>query len=112
MERAIAAYQALIEFNLFSPIDYKNKKFYDRIDFFKEFWDSEVPRFGDLHANGWSHFINTDQVHHYEGLDSNEKSFDTSNINTFSDWVKMEKQSFVYNWLPLRQSEDGKLVLS
>ena len=55
-ERALACYQALIEYNLCSPSeisgDDKSQK-----EFFETFWDSGCPRFGEDGALGWSNWI-------------------------------------------------------
>ena len=42
MEKAIAAFQALIEFNCFSPKSLEEE--HSLTSFFETFWDSEVPR--------------------------------------------------------------------
>ena len=42
MEKAIAAFQALIEFNCFSPKSLEEE--HSLTSFFETFWDSQVPR--------------------------------------------------------------------
>ncbi|OTF69705.1 hypothetical protein BLA29_009901, partial [Euroglyphus maynei] len=56
-EKAIGIYQALIEFNLFTPdeIDF-NVSIDDWIVLFEQFWDSGVPRVGEYSATGWKQF--------------------------------------------------------
>ena len=54
-ERAIAVYQALLEFNLFSP-DFDSCGNYsvdDRLSLFEPIWDSGVRRVGQAGARGW-----------------------------------------------------------
>ena len=55
-ERAVACYQALIEFNLCTPPelgeDEKSLK-----EFFETFWDSGAPRFGEAGAMGWHNWL-------------------------------------------------------
>lgn len=47
MERSIALFQALIEFNLFAPVHARDKKMTleARLAFFEPFWDSRAPRY-------------------------------------------------------------------
>ncbi|KAJ1561697.1 hypothetical protein HK096_003681, partial [Nowakowskiella sp. JEL0078] len=52
-ERAVALYQAIIEFNFFCPLAFKKQTFDQRIDMFEMFWEDEGPRFGDSGAKGW-----------------------------------------------------------
>ncbi|XP_027194220.1 nuclear exosome regulator NRDE2-like [Dermatophagoides pteronyssinus] len=56
-EKAIGIYQALIEFNLFTPdeLDF-NVSIDDWIILFEQFWDSGVPRIGEYSATGWQQF--------------------------------------------------------
>lgn len=55
-ERALACYQALIEYNLCTPSelseDEKSLK-----GFFETFWDSGCPRFGEARALGWCNWM-------------------------------------------------------
>ena len=63
-ERAIACYQALIEYNLCSPSDisltgnHTNKQ---KVEFFEPFWDSGAPRLGEDGAVGWSNWMQASQ---------------------------------------------------
>ncbi|GAA5922599.1 uncharacterized protein JCM15063_003358 [Sporobolomyces koalae] len=67
-ERAFAAFQAIVELNLFRPSslslsspDAPRRKWTDKVvDELEEFWDSEVPRIGESTARGWSHSIEED----------------------------------------------------
>lgn len=56
MERAVASYQALMEFNLCAPPEFaedvKSLK-----EFFETFWDSSSPRFGEDEALGLSNWM-------------------------------------------------------
>ena len=51
-ERAISVYQALLEFNLFSP-DFDNYSVDDMLSLFEPIWDSGVRRVGQAGARGW-----------------------------------------------------------
>ena len=54
-EKAIACYQAMIEFTCYAPpFTPSDASFNKRLDFFEEFWESEAPRFGEKNALGWA----------------------------------------------------------
>lgn len=57
MERAVATFQAMIEFNLFCPHKLLDLSLEDRIAVFESFWDSGVSRVGENGARGWSYWI-------------------------------------------------------
>lgn len=58
-ERGVACFQALIEFNLCTPpeLSREGASHKDRLEFFETFWDSGVPRFGELGAPGWKNWM-------------------------------------------------------
>lgn len=65
-ERAIACYQALVEYNLccppnISPTDGSSFTYKQKIAFFEPFWDSGAPRLGEKGAVGWSQWMQTSQ---------------------------------------------------
>ena len=56
-ERSMGLFQALLEFNLYSP---KFPGYYsseDKLERFEYFWNSSVPKFGEPGAQGWSKFL-------------------------------------------------------
>ena len=57
-ERAVASYQALIEFNLCLPHKLKGQdtSLQTLKEFLEPFWDSGTPRFGESGALGWSNW--------------------------------------------------------
>ena len=52
LEKAVASFQALIEYNLYSPEVLHEEK----VVIFESFWDSGVPRVGEQGAKGWSYW--------------------------------------------------------
>lgn len=62
-ERAMACFQALIEYNLCTPpeLGQEGVSHKDRLEFFETFWDSEVPRFGEAGAPGWNNWMESTQ---------------------------------------------------
>lgn len=60
VEKAIALYQALVDFNLCvmtssssTNREYKNLDVSRRRTLFELFWDMGLPKFGEAHSNGW-----------------------------------------------------------
>ena len=62
-EKAIACFQALVEFNLCCPaeLDAEDLPSKARLEFLGTYWDSGVPRFGELGTQGWSNWISVTQ---------------------------------------------------
>ena len=60
-EKAIACYQALIEFNLCCPHELIQETFKTRLEFFETYWDSGCPRFGEKDALGWNNWTMANQ---------------------------------------------------
>ena len=62
-ERAVACFQALVEFNLCRPAELDNEDLPSKawLEFFEPFWDSGVPRFGEPEAPGWCNWMKTTQ---------------------------------------------------
>lgn len=87
-ELAIALWQGVLEFNLFAPISMTSDE--EKFSSFKEFWESEVPRIGEVGACGWRHFaINTKCVDTAPVLvDNVHDSLD--NKHPFESWAKAE----------------------
>ena len=58
LERAIACYQALVEFNLCIPheLEEAGVSLQSMKEFFEPYWDSGMPRFGEDGAMGWSNW--------------------------------------------------------
>lgn len=58
IEKAVAVYQALVEFNCFHPktIEDEHSRT-SSVSFFETFWDSDVPRFGENDACGWDSWM-------------------------------------------------------
>ena len=60
-EKAIAAMQAMVEFNFFVPEELSRKmtNSKEKLEFFEPFWDSGVPRFGEDGAEGWRSWLDS-----------------------------------------------------
>ena len=70
VEQAVAAWQALLEFEFFRPsdlcdLDHKQGGFShgNALSNFEAFWDSEVPRIGEEESQGWNGYEKTSGQH-------------------------------------------------
>ena len=62
-EKAIACFQALIEFNCFCRSEIRNSStLKGQIAFFETYWDSNVARFGETGATGWHNWMTKIEV--------------------------------------------------
>ncbi|CAG8441268.1 17395_t:CDS:10 [Dentiscutata heterogama] len=108
-ERAYACWQAMIELTFFAPKKIQQKDFYDRVVAFENFWEAELPRFGEDDAKGWSYYFE-------QGIENVESSADASNLlanlssegDMYEKWAKAE---ILYNsqLLPTHSSDDPNL---
>ena len=92
-ELAIAAIQATIELNIFRPsstqLPISEQTLETELSHFEEFWDSEVPRFGEENARGWKAF-DPDQ----DPPESKDAATDLDGgESTIDEWVLREIQS-------------------
>ncbi|KAK3092572.1 hypothetical protein FSP39_004529 [Pinctada imbricata] len=118
-ERAIATFQALVEFNLFCPIKYKEESLENRKALFESFWDSNVPRVGEEVAKGWSFYAENKVVAPTKKMEDegkiykNLKEIDTSSLSDEQKiideklskqqtWLKIEQLRSLNHWLPWR----------
>jgi len=89
IELGIACFQALIELNLFRPLnppptDEKSRD--SELERFEEFWDSECPRFGEAGAKGWKAFDPDDIV-------EVPATVDIEAGTSIDEWVEREERS-------------------
>lgn len=106
-EKAFAIIQAIVEFNLFAP----NRISGSKVDAFSEFWDSEVPRFGEEGALGWSAYYQTNQEDEPTTTTTTEEDDDEDEILSMEDWVRTERADENKHRLPQRmnQAEDDSV---
>jgi hypothetical protein len=102
-ERAIACYQAIIEFNCFLPSDLKHSSVHQKLEKFQEFWDSECPRFGESGAVGWKNSLEK-RIEH-EGflskLETELEQFDDVK-DRYERWLLKENYASRIQWAPIR----------
>jgi hypothetical protein len=103
-ELAIAIWQSLLEFNLFAP-DLVLPQ--DKVDLFKEFWESEVPRIGETGALGWSNFVANNASLNPPNPVIDEEAEDLSDDrHLFSSWARSERLRQKASHLPARTMDE------
>ncbi|UKZ88508.1 uncharacterized protein TrAFT101_004262 [Trichoderma asperellum] len=104
-ELAVAAWQGLLEFNLFRPLSVEDEQ--SALESFNDFWESEVPRIGDTGAKGFRHYVET------EGAgDAAEpvkaRSIDlSSSRDVYKAWAYLEQSHSQEAKMPARTMDDG-----
>ncbi|KAG0944610.1 hypothetical protein G6F29_004478 [Rhizopus arrhizus] len=100
-ERAYSIMQAIVEYNLFTPAGMT-----DKLNAFMEFWDGEVPRFGEEGAQGWCQYVLERTEHEYAVQHQEEEE-----LESIKDWIKRERETDETCRLPMRMSqlEDGRV---
>ncbi|KAI9313832.1 NRDE-2, necessary for RNA interference-domain-containing protein [Dichotomocladium elegans] len=107
-ERAFGSLQALVEFTLFQPPEFRTSEdvsFGDMIEAFCEFWDTEVPRFGEQNAKGWREYYKTKKAETTEDSRTNVPGVDDQpDLFSLQDWVRWEQSRESKNRMPSRMS--------
>lgn len=98
-ELALATWQAVLEFSLLAP-----DPAVDKVQEFEAFWESEVPRIGELDSKGWKHTSIDNAVPPTlsVALEASEPSMDV-----FEDFSRRELQSTSKLRCPGRSTDDA-----
>ena len=112
IEKSIAIFQALIEFNLFTPQKLNQAMpLEDWITLFEPFWDLGSPRFGEPNSYGWAKVLENKylpSITQSVNIDDKEDEIVKSEHNKAAIWFKIEYLKEKYHWLPVKgyESED------
>jgi hypothetical protein len=87
-ELAVAIWQGLLEFNFFAP--FKSISPGVKIECFKQFWESEVPRIGEDAAMGWRHFVDNEGASEAPDALNDEEGNQLDNTSLFQSWTAAE----------------------
>ncbi|KAF9572315.1 hypothetical protein EC968_010039 [Mortierella alpina] len=120
-ERAQGVLQGQLEFLFNMPKSLLSETWEIQIGSLGEFWDSELPRFGEKDAKGWSHYVTEDDEVAVESQLENIKlpPRDAPNdelLKAFADnemdryqygrWARLEKELNSACWFPIRTTDD------
>nr|KMM71468.1 hypothetical protein CPAG_07775 [Coccidioides posadasii RMSCC 3488] len=100
-EHAVALWQATLEFNFCGrAVDIKNN-LPNAVRSFSEFWDSEMPRLGEVGAKGWNSNENEPPA---SKSDPPIANIDMKAI--FDSWGKLERRQMRHSRLPARTLDE------
>ncbi|RUS78263.1 hypothetical protein EGW08_013979 [Elysia chlorotica] len=109
-ERAVATFQALIEFNLHCPSSLNLTSTRDRAVQFEKFWESSTPRFGEEGAKGWTKWAEQKSKGIQQSVsfvdvstEEEEDAIILEQLPRSQTWIKMEKlreNSHILPWRP------------
>ncbi|RFU75170.1 hypothetical protein TARUN_7070 [Trichoderma arundinaceum] len=104
-ELAVAAWQGLLELNLFRPLSAEEEQ--SGLESFNEFWESEVPRMGDAGAKGWRHYVESGgagdaaEPVHTDPIES------STSRDVYKAWGHLEQSRSQGARMPARTLDDG-----
>ncbi|CAG8460298.1 12938_t:CDS:10 [Ambispora leptoticha] len=111
-ERAYACLQGVMEMNFFLPEMLKGKSYEERLSKFGEFWETELPRFGEKGAKGWMYYANEentiddndeDNTSFHERMTSPDEAEDG-----YHNWLMAEIELEKAQALPLRSDSKNE----
>lgn len=112
-----------MEFLFNMPAGLEAEPWYIQIGSLEEYWDSELPRFGEKDAKGWSHYVTEEDEVAMDSLlektrlpsmeaptDELLKAFADNDMDRYhyGRWAKLEKELNTMCWFPVRTS--GKIT--
>ncbi|KAH7162354.1 NRDE-2, necessary for RNA interference-domain-containing protein [Dactylonectria estremocensis] len=104
-ELAVAAWQAVLELNLFRPAEVEG---YDQaLSEFRDFWESEVPRIGDPDAQGWAKFVEADGMVDPPEPIEDEGDHGTESRDDYKVWASIERGRAEKARIPARTMDAG-----
>ncbi|EGE85644.1 hypothetical protein BDDG_08589 [Blastomyces dermatitidis ATCC 18188] len=102
VEHAVGLWQAVLEFNFFHPTSFDiSKDPATAIPAFCEFWDSEIPRIGEIGAKGWDSGASAAPD---PKSDPTSREIDQRSI--FESWEQSERWKIRHSRLPARSLDD------
>ncbi|KAF1731917.1 Protein NRDE2 [Beauveria bassiana] len=105
-ELAVAAWQAVLELTFSRPDATAEQGVVP--DSFQAFWESEVPRVGEVGASGWKHYVTADgEDEPPEPRPAPSTSAAQSKDDAFKVWARLEAESANAAKLPARTMDEG-----
>lgn len=109
VERAVAAWQAVLEMAFCRPADAARSGAEAALDAFGDFWESEVPRMGEDGAKGWRHFVEAGGAAAAADppVTRRDPPADVPRTSDpFRDWAAVEEQGAAKARLPARTLDE------
>ena len=102
-EIAVAIWQGLLEFNFFNPPELFDPV--KKMDLFREFWESEIPRIGEDTALGWRHSVENGGSDALDPLTDKEGNI-LDKRHIFKSWAAAERTRARISRIPARTMDD------
>ncbi|KAG7466228.1 hypothetical protein MATL_G00162580 [Megalops atlanticus] len=110
-EKAVALFQAMLDFTFFKPDSVKELPTRQQVEFFEPFWDSGEPRVGEKGARGWKAWMHQQErggwIIPNEPDDDDDEEEDASEVKDktwpkWRIWLDVEASRESNHWLPWR----------
>ncbi|KAI0348412.1 hypothetical protein BDW22DRAFT_1350623 [Trametopsis cervina] len=92
IERANALFQAQAELIFQKPSDLRSSSLEEQLDRLEEFWDSEVPRLGEVNASGWATWESASKPE-AKGSDGRPAIVKSADADPYVRWARNEQSS-------------------
>ncbi|XP_053406186.1 nuclear exosome regulator NRDE2-like [Mercenaria mercenaria] len=116
-EKAMATFQAGLEYNLFAPPSLAGVSRETKMAAFEEFWDSSCPRIGTVGAVGWKNWkeqsgnVDSAEENSTDPLEDLEEAIIEKKLSKPATWLEIEALREKHHWLPWQpgqgQTEDN-----
>lgn len=104
-ELAVAAWQGLLELNLFKPLSIEDEQ--SALESFNDFWESEVPRIGDIGAKGFRHYVETGGTGDAAEPVKASSTGSSLSRDVYKAWAYLEQTHSQEAKMPARTMDDG-----
>ncbi|KAK2826353.1 hypothetical protein Q5P01_020567 [Channa striata] len=109
-EKAIALFQAMIDFNFYKPDNVGKLSTKQQVEFFEPFWDSGEERVGELGAKGWKAWMHQQErggwiqpsAEEDEEEEEEEEEVKDRSQPKWKVWLDLESSREAVHWLPWR----------
>ncbi|RCI15162.1 hypothetical protein L249_6420 [Ophiocordyceps polyrhachis-furcata BCC 54312] len=104
-ELAVAAWQGLLEFNLFRPDSVESQA--EALAAFRDFWESEVPRLGEPGAQGWRQYVQSGVAGDVPDAAADDEAMKPPRRDTYEAWATAERLCGRKAAMPARTMDAG-----
>ncbi|KAF5018499.1 hypothetical protein F66182_9504 [Fusarium sp. NRRL 66182] len=104
-ELAIAAWQGVLELNLFRPTQLADQG--AQLESLRNFWESEVPRVGESEAQGWAKFVQDGEMGDAPEPLKDSRDPGIQSRDDYKRWASMESSQAEKARVPARTMDEG-----
>uniref|UniRef100_A0A7N5ZT17 NRDE-2, necessary for RNA interference, domain containing n=1 Tax=Anabas testudineus TaxID=64144 RepID=A0A7N5ZT17_ANATE len=105
-EKAIALFQAMIDFTFYKPDSVQKLSTKQQVEFFEPFWDSGEARVGELGARGWKAWMLQQErggwIQPKEEDEEDEEEVKDRSQPRWTVWLDVEASREAAQWMPWR----------